>query len=452
MDFIHQVVALVVTLGVLVTFHEYGHFWVARKCGVKVLRFSVGFGKPIVSWYDRHGTEFALAAIPLGGYVKMLDEREGPVAPAELHLAFNRKGVWARIAIVAAGPIANFVFAVCAYWAVAVIGVNTVAPIVGEVKVGSVAEQAGLQAGDEIVSVDKAATPSWQTVIMGLAAHLGDSVDIPVQVLRADESEPRTLVLSVDNWLRGDAKPELIESLGITPYRPEIEPVLGLVSPDGAAERAGLLVGDLIVAIDGEPISQWQELVAVVRASAEKTLQMTIDRDGSPLTLSITPVLHPAKDGSTYGLMGAAVKPVKWPDEYIRLLQKGPLDAINEGFRRTYSDIKLTLGAVKKILLGDISLKTLSGPITIAQIAEESVSSGIESFLHFLAYLSVSLGVLNLLPIPVLDGGHLVYYFAEVLRGKPLSEKMQLAGLKVGVALIIFMMVIAFYNDLARIF
>jgi regulator of sigma E protease len=452
MDFLHQVVALIVTLGLLVTFHEYGHFWVARKCGVKVLRFSVGFGKPIISWYDRRGTEFAIAAIPLGGYVKMLDEREGPVSSEEHHLAFNRKSAWARIAIVAAGPVANFIFAFIAYWIVAVIGVNTVAPVIGSVKEGSVAALAGLKYGDEILSVDGEPTPSWQSVVMGLATHLGDSAQIDIEVRNAQATDARNVTLTVDQWLRGEAKPELLDSLGVTPFRPELLSIIGVVAPGGAAEKAGMMTGDEVISVNDEPIVSWSQLVALVRSSPEQTLHFMVKRDGRNVGLTVTPVLHRSENGDSYGLIGAMAQPAKWPEEYIRILQQGPLDSVVVGVQRTWSDIRLTLGAVKKLLVGDISLKTLSGPITIAQIAEESVSSGLESFLHFLAYLSVSLGVLNLLPIPVLDGGHLVYYFAEVLRGKPLSERVQLAGLKIGVAFILFMMVVAFYNDLVRLF
>lgn len=449
MQIVETILALALTLGILVTLHEAGHFWVARRCGVKVLRFSVGFGKPLFSWYDRHGTEFAVAAIPLGGYVKMLDEREGPVPDELKDQAFNSKSPSKRIAIAAAGPVANFLFAIFAYWLLSVVGFTTVAPIVGDVSQGSVAERVGLASGMEIHEVDGRRVTSWRDVNMRLLERTGEFGEVTLEV--SQNGSRGTLRGSLGGWQLSDDTPNPLNEFGVTPWRPDVPAVLGEISPGGRAEAAGLKPGDRVVAVDGEPVSDWFELVAFIRDAPETSLQLTIERDGRTQQIVVTPAERTADDGSVTGFVGAGVSEVTWPDHVLRDVSYGPLAAIPNAVSETWGDTRLTLVAIKKMVTGLLSPTNLSGPITIARIAEASVSSGFEDFIRFLAYLSVSLGVLNLLPIPVLDGGHIVYYTIEAIRRKPLSEQAQAFGLRIGMAMILTLMVFALYNDLMRL-
>ncbi|MGB1478764.1 MAG: RIP metalloprotease RseP [Marinobacter salsuginis] len=449
MQIIETVLALALTLGILVTLHEYGHFWVARRCGVKVLRFSVGFGKPMFSWYDKHGTEFAVAAIPLGGYVKMLDEREGPV-PEELRdQAFTSKPPGQRIAIAAAGPVANFIFAIFAYWLLSVVGVTHVAPIVGQIADESVAERVGLQEGMEIHAVDGHRVSSWRDVNMRILERTGEHGSISMEV--SEDGARGTVSGELSGWGLSDDTPNPLAEFGITPWRPAVPPVLGQISEGGRAEAAGLQPGDRIVAVNGEAIASWFELVEFIRNAPEQTLQVTVERNGSEQSLSVTPEARTEESGESIGFVGAGVEAISWPEEVLRDVSYGPFAAIPVALSETWADTRLTLVAIKKMVTGLLSPTNLSGPITIARVAEASVSSGFEDFVRFLAYLSVSLGILNLLPVPVLDGGHIVYYTIEALRGKPLSEQAQAFGLRIGMAMILTLMVFALYNDLMRL-
>ncbi|WP_043529310.1 sigma E protease regulator RseP [Litchfieldella xinjiangensis] len=450
MGVIQNILAVIVVLGLLITFHEFGHFWVARRCGVKVLRFSVGFGKPLWSRVDRHGTEFAVAAIPLGGYVKMLDEREGPVDPAEHHRAFNRKSVWQRIAIVVAGPLANFLLAIVAYWLLFVVGTTTVAPVVGDVAPGSPAEQGGLQTGQEIVAVQDEAVRSWDEVNLKLISAIGAD-ELRIQARGDGASEAREYRLPVDNWLARQDPPQPLPSLGVTPWRPEFPAVLGQVVEGEPAAEAGLQPGDEIIAVDGEPIADWMAFVERVRANPGEALTLTVARNGERQDIRLTPQRNEIEEGRAIGYIGAGAESVEWPDEYRREIRYGPLAAVGQSLARTGEMSVLTLDAIRKMAVGLISPSNLSGPITIARVAGDSARTGLESFVSFLAYLSISLGILNLLPIPVLDGGHLVYYLFEVVRGRPLSERAQAMGLRVGLALVGGLMVMALYFDLMRL-
>ncbi len=452
MSVLQQIIALLLTLGILVTVHEFGHFWVARRCGVKVLRFSVGFGTPIYRYMAKSGTEFVVAAIPLGGYVKMLDEREAPVPPEQRHEAFNAQPVGRRIAIAAAGPLFNFLFAFLAYLALYLIGFRVVAPVIGSVDVNSPAQRGGLTAGMEIVQIDEDVATSWQSVNLSLANYIGETHTFEFQTREFGTThEPVVVRVPVESWMAGQPDPMPLDGIGLRPYRPTVEPIIGVVTPGLAGESAGLRIEDKIVAIDGQTITSWEGFVTQIQASAGQDLQLSMERDNVLMTTTLTPGTKVLDSGEVIGFIGVGVKPIKWPENFVRTVRLGPVDATLHALERTYADIALTFGAVKKLVMGLISLKSLSGPITIARIAEESVSSGFENFLRFLAYLSVSLGVLNLLPIPVLDGGHLLYYTIELITGRPLSEKVQMIGLKIGVALILMLMVIAFYNDISRI-
>ncbi len=449
MQIIESILALALTLGILVTLHEYGHFWVARRCGVKVLRFSVGFGKPLISWHDRHGTEFAIAAIPLGGYVKMLDAREGPVPDELRDQAFTSKTPSKRIAIAAAGPIANFMFAIFAYWLLSVIGVTSVAPIIGSVKPDTIAGQMGLQRGMEIQAVDGHRVASWRDVNMRLLERAGEQGSITIDITANHSSG--TITGQLGGWRLSKSTPDPLSEFGIKPWRPDVPAVLGQISEGGQAEKAGLKTGDEILAIDGEAVADWFQLVDHIQEAPDKTLTLTIRRNGVKTDVQVRPAAKTLDSGKVVGFVGAGVQAVNWPDDVLRTISYGPFAAIPVALSETWADTRLTFVAIKKMATGLLSPTNLSGPITIARIAEASVSSGFEDFVRFLAYLSISLGVLNLLPIPVLDGGHILYYTIESIRGKPVSDATQALGLRIGMALILTLMVFALYNDLMRL-
>ena len=450
MSALYMIIGTLVALGVLVTFHEFGHFWVARRCGVKVLRFSVGFGMPLLRWHDRKGTEFVIAAIPLGGYVKMLDEREGEVPADQLDQSFNRKTVRQRIAIVAAGPIANFLLAMVFFWVLAMLGSQQVRPVIGAVEAGSIAAKAGLSAGQEIVAIDGEPTTGWGAVNLQLVRRLGESgtVQLVVREQGSTAETPRELVL--DKWLKGADEPDPIKSLGIRPWRPALPPVLAELDPKGPAQAAGLKTGDRLLALDGQVLGDWQQVVDLVRVRPDTKIVLKVERDGAQIDVPVTLAVR-GEAKAAGGYLGAGVKGVEWPPSMVREVSFGPLAAIGEGARRTWTMSVLTLDSLKKMLFGELSVKNLSGPITIAKVAGASAQSGVADFLNFLAYLSISLGVLNLLPIPVLDGGHLLFYLIEWVRGRPLSDRVQGWGMQIGISLVVGVMLLALINDLGRL-
>jgi regulator of sigma E protease len=450
MSALYMIVGTLVALGVLVTFHEFGHFWVARRCGVKVLRFSVGFGTPLLRWHDRQGTEFVVAAIPLGGYVKMLDEREGDVPADQLDQSFNRKTVGQRIAIVAAGPVANFLLAIAFFWVLAMMGSQQVRPVIGAVESGSLAAQAGLVAGQEIVSIDGQPTVGWSNVNLQLVRRLGESGSIQVAVRGPDSDVESSHQLVLHDWLKGADEPDPIKSLGIRPWRPELPAVLAELDPKGPAQAAGLKTGDKLLSMNGQAINDWQQVVDWVRLRPAARVDLRVERDGVALEVPVVLAARGEGDATT-GYLGAGVKGVDWPPAMIREVSYGPVAAIGEGVKRTWTMSVLTLDSLKKMLFGELSVKNLSGPITIAKVAGASAQSGVADFLNFLAYLSISLGVLNLLPIPVLDGGHLLFYLIEWARGRPLSDRVQGWGMQIGISLVVGVMLLALVNDLGRL-
>ena len=450
MSALYMIVGTLVALGVLVTFHEFGHFWVARRCGVKVLRFSVGFGTPLLRWHDRQGTEFVVAAIPLGGYVKMLDEREGDVPADQLDQSFNRKTVGQRIAIVAAGPVANFLLAIAFFWVLAMMGSQQVRPVIGVVESGSLAAQAGLVAGQEIVSIDGQPTVGWSNVNLQLVRRLGESGSIQVAVRGPDSDVESSHQLVLHDWLKGADEPDPIKSLGIRPWRPELPAVLAELDPKGPAQAAGLKTGDKLLSMNGQAINDWQQVVDWVRLRPAARVDLRVERDGVALEVPVVLAARGEGDAAT-GYLGAGVKGVDWPPAMIREVSYGPVAAIGEGVKRTWTMSVLTLDSLKKMLFGELSVKNLSGPITIAKVAGASAQSGVADFLNFLAYLSISLGVLNLLPIPVLDGGHLLFYLIEWARGRPLSDRVQGWGMQIGISLVVGVMLLALVNDLGRL-
>ncbi|MBL0654042.1 sigma E protease regulator RseP [Aeromonas caviae] len=441
--------AFIVALGLLVAVHEFGHFWVARRCGVKVERFSIGFGKAIWRRLGKDGTEYVLALIPLGGYVKMLDGRVDELKPGEEAQAFNHKSVWARMAIVAAGPMANFVFALFAFWLMFMIGMPSVKPVVGEVRPASIVAEAGILPGMEIVGVGGEETGDWESVTYALISHLGDdSVQLKLKAANTSYAVDKTLQLA--GWKFDPDKESPIGSLGIVPLGGKVLPVVEAVVPSSASEKAGLQIGDRIKGVDGEAITEWAQFVERVQQSPAQPLQVTVERGGSEMTLTLTPDGKKVK-GQLVGFVGLSPQLVPLPDEYRTLLQYGPLQALWHGVQKTWSLITLTFDMIGKLIGGIVSLDNLSGPISIAKGAGSSADYGLVYFLGFLALISVNLGIINLFPLPVLDGGHLVYFLIEAITGKPVSEKIQEVGFRIGAAILMLLMGIALFNDFARL-
>jgi regulator of sigma E protease len=443
MDFLQYPLALIVTLGVLVTVHELGHYLIARWSGVRVVRFSVGFGRPLVSWTDSRGTEFAIAYIPLGGYVRMLDDQEmageaGVARPGDV--SYRDLDVWWRIAIAFGGPAANFLLAILVYWFLFVVGSVSIAPIMGDVDPDSAAGRAGLRANYEIVAVDGVATGNWQQVTMALAGRLGESGSIEITSQRPGSESRRGNSLYIDTWHAGAEEPDLLGSLGIVPSMPAI---VGEVLPGGAGERSGLRQWDRVVGVDGEALATWGEWVAVVQESPGRTMELAVDRGDRIITVPITPDSKPADDGTAMGYVGVA--------SYFNEVRYGALDAVPRSLSETWDKTLLTLGLLKKMVTGHVSVKNLSGPITIAKVAADSARSGWRFFFSVLALLSISLGVLNLLPIPILDGGHIMFCAAEAFMGKPVSERVQLLGAQVGLVVVAGLMIVVIYNDINRL-
>ena len=451
MDMLYTIAITLATLAVLVAVHEFGHFWVARRCGVKVLRFSIGFGTRLLRWTDRQGTEYSISAIPLGGYVKMLDEREGEVAPEELDRAFNRKPVGQRIAVVSAGPLANFLLAIVAYWGLFMAGETGYAPVIGEVETGSIADVAGLEAGQEIVAVDGRETPTWQALSFRLLDRIGDTGTIAFAVRYPDSSMVYESEGTLDRWLAGDEQPDLFGGLGLAMYTPEVPPVVGQVVAGGAADRIGMQPGDLVLSADGVEMPLWMDWVDYVRERPGQGIDLQYLRGDQLLSAQIVPEAIEDESGATIGRVGVGVELPEMPPELLRRFDRGPVQALGASLERTGDLVVFTLSSIKKMLVGLISPKNLSGPITIAKVATASAKSGLEAYISFLALLSVSLGVLNLLPIPVLDGGHLLFYFAELLAGRPVPEKIQAFGYQVGLFLVLGIMILALYNDFSRL-
>jgi regulator of sigma E protease len=452
MDILFTIGSFVVALALLIAVHEFGHFWVARRLGVKVLRFSIGFGRPLLR-VQRHpdATEYVVALIPLGGYVKMLDEREDEVPAAQAHLAFNRQSLWKRSAIVVAGPLFNFLFAIFAYWAIFVSGDSGLRPIVGDVEPQSIAAEAGFQSGDELIRVGDREAGSWETALIAFVGKSLDGHELAVQVRDASG-------LELTRWIPSDAvrslaeEPDLLGRMGLSPKRPTLPAVIGELVPGEAAEGSGLKSGDRILSADGRPIEGWQDWVGVVQEHPDETLAIEIERaDGERLTLSITP-RSTQVEGDTVGRIGAGVLvPEGLMDDYSVEVRYGPVESLDRAVSKTVEMSVMTLRVVGRMLIGQASVENLSGPITIAETAGRTASYGLESFVKFLAVVSISLGILNLLPVPVLDGGHLLYFFIEWVKGSPLSEETQMQGQKIGLFLLAALMSLAFYLDLSRL-
>jgi len=455
-----SVLALLVTLGILVTVHEFGHFWVARRCGVKVLKFSIGFGKAVKTWVGKDGVEYVIAPIPLGGYVRMLGQEDTSVADAEAvpaeeqEKSFASKSVWQRMAISAAGPAANFLLAVVIFWIINIaFGTSGVAPVISSVTEGSVAERAGLVPGDEIIAIDGEPTLIWQQVALQLVGRMGESGSVTFSVRGPESVAARDVNVPILSFMADSTDPRPLKALGITQV--DIPAVIEKLVEGEAGAQAGLLAGDRIVRVAGTRIDGWTQWVEIIRASPELELEVEVERGNQLIELRLTPALSELPDGSRIGIIGAYVQQVDYdelvPREMRREVKYNVLSAIVPAITETYEKSVFVLVSIKKMIVGLISVKNINGPITIAQVAGETASYGLNVYLGFLALLSISLGVMNLMPIPILDGGHILYNLIEIVTRRPVPEKVQSFGLQIGLLLISGIMMLAVYNDVARL-
>ena len=446
------IAAFLVAIGILVAVHEFGHYWVAKKLGFKVLRFSIGFGKPLVMRVgkDADRTEYCLAAIPLGGYVKLLDEREGEVAPQELHRSFTRRPVLHRVAVLLAGPAMNLIFASLLYAVLAMIGTDIVKPVVGQVRLDSPAAIAGLQRGDTILRVGGRGVQDTEELQIALIRQFSDDGIVPLQVRR--EGEERAVTLRVSEDRRGLTEPgRLLPGLGFDLATWNAPTLIQAVPAGSAGEHAGLHARDRIVAVDGQPVANGAEFVSMVTAAPGRDISVEVERAGERLRI-VAPVPRVIEHGRTIGRLGILLEegPRTWPAGLVETRRSGPLEALVGGVKKTWEMSSLTVQMLWRIVTGQVSAKNISGPISIAEFAGISAYLGVTAFLAFLAIISVSLGVLNLMPVPLLDGGQVVYQLVEAVKGSPLSERAQLFGQQVGIALLVVLMSLAFYNDISR--
>lgn len=444
-------ISFIVAISILVAIHEYGHYIVAKKLGVKILRFSIGFGKPL--WTKRFGkdqTEFVIATLPLGGYVKMLDKRERDVEAYEEHREFTRQSVWTRIAIVAAGPIFNFLFAIAAYWLMFVVGVSGVKPIIGEIDADGLAKQAGLVSGYEIVAINNNKTPIWDVAVKNIIPAI---VDRSQAVLELKDKDGHTINRTLDfSATTGEIKVEkLFKQLGFKPWRPIIEPIVGMVVKDSPAENAGFKINDRVIEVNNISTPDWVDVVDIVSSKPAEIIQVVILREGQRKKLQVIPEKI-ERNGIIVGRVGLGHKTgSSYPNDMRVTYGYNIFESIPRAFSRTWDFSLLTLKMMGKIFTGEISIKNLSGPVSIAQYAGFSASAGLARFLDFLAIVSISLGILNLLPIPILDGGHLTYYMIEVVRKKPVSDETQEFASRIGIVLLFSLMAVALYNDILRV-
>lgn len=450
MGILWNLAAFIIVLGILITVHEFGHFWVARRCGVYVERFSIGFGKAIWRKKDKHGTEFVVAWIPLGGYVKMLDERVAEVAPERRHLAFNNKTVGQRAAIVAAGPIANFLLAIVAYWLVFMIGVPALKPIIADIRPDSIAEQAKLTPGMELKSVAGIETPDQNAVRLALVSKIG-AKEVTFVVTQPNSLSESENILNLQQWNFDPERQDPIVSLGIMPVGARLDSKVVEVTPDSAAEKAGLQAGDRIVKVDGQPIDTWHPFTYFVRQSPNKTLELLVERNGASLVLNITPTAIALKDGSEVGQVGAKLQVLPPDEQYLIMQQYNPFSALYEASDKTWQLMGLTVKMIGKLVVGDVKLTNLSGPVSIAKGAGMSADSGFVYYLMFIALISVNLGIINLFPLPVLDGGHLLFLVIEKIKGGPVSERVQDVCYRFGVMALMLLMGLALFNDFSRL-
>ncbi|MDX7987893.1 sigma E protease regulator RseP [Xenorhabdus sp. 12] len=449
MDILWNLAAFIVALGVLITVHEFGHFWVARRCGIYVERFSIGFGKALWRRTDKQGTEYVIALIPLGGYVKMLDERVEEVSPERRHMAFNNKTIGQRAAVISAGPIANFILAVIAYWLVFIIGVPSVRPVVLDVKPNSIAAQANILPGMELKAVNGIETPDWNAVRLAMVSKVGEA-SMTIDLTPLDSVNQVQKTLDLRGWKFDPSRQDAVLSLGIMPVMPRSSSQIEKVYPASAAEKAGLQSGDRIVKVNGQDIDVWHTFSSFIRNSPNVPLKLDVARAGGIITLSLTPEARKLSSGREEGFAGVELKVIPLEEEYKTLQQYGPFSAIYEAGDKTWQLMKLTVSMLGKLIVGDVKLNNLSGPISIAKGAGVSAEFGLVYYLMFLALISVNLGIINLFPLPVLDGGHLLFLAIEKIKGRPVSERVQDFSYRIGAMLLMLLMGLALFNDFSR--
>ena len=452
MTILFTIISFVFALGLLITFHELGHYFVARLCNVKVLRFSVGFGRPLIKRYwGRDQTEWVIAAIPLGGYVKMLDEREGKVAPEDLSRSFNRMTVSRRFAIVSAGPIANFLLAILLYCFLFMYGVSGMKPILGQITPNSPAAIANFEAGETLVKIGDEVVSSWQDARWELLSKAVDRTPTLIVETRSEGQQIVSRELDLSKLDANDLDADFLKKIGLNVYQPKIKPIIAQVIPNGAGDRAGLLVNDEILSINEKEIVEWKDLVQKIQNSPETALIMEIRRNNTKVNVQIIPEVA-TQNGKEIGKIGIAPKidRSKFKDLLIEV-SYSPSTAMAKAINKTWETSVFTLQMLWKMVMGEVSLKNISGPITIADYAGKSAEMGVATYLGFLALISISIGVLNLLPIPLLDGGHLMYYVVEIIKGTPLSERSMAIGQQMGMMMLFTLMIFAIYNDINRL-
>lgn len=447
-DFLTNALTFIVAIGILVAVHEFGHFWVARRLGIKVLRFSIGFGRVLWSRSDKYGTEFALSAIPLGGYVRMVDERDGEVRDQDIPFAFNRQPVWKRIAVLLAGPGFNFIFAIVAYWALFVSGIPGLTPVIGEVKQNSLAAEAGLRSGDRIERVEDRDVQTRDAVVLELIRELVDDGVVDMRVRGADGGERQVQIQAVDRSRELTEPNALLPGLGFDFWQPPVPAVVGEIRADGAAAKSQLRSGDEIVRFDGQEVRDFIALRSLITARPDREVVVAVRRNGQALEFPVT-VGSAIEDGKVVGRLGFLPAPVEIPQEMQTVQRYGVVAAFGSAAAKTWDTSVLTVNLLWNVVTGKVSMKSISGPVGIATVTGFAAKQGIIAFVGLLALISISLGVLNLLPIPILDGGQIVYQVAELLKGGPVSERAQLLGQQVGIVLLILLMGIALFNDLA---
>jgi len=440
----------IVAISLLVAVHEFGHFWVARRLGIKTLRFSIGFGRVLWSRFGKDGTEYAISAIPLGGYVRMLDERDTQqvIAAQDLSRAFNRQPVWKRIAVLFAGPGFNFLFAIAAYWALFVTGVPEVTPVVGEVKANTIAANAGLRTDDLILSVGGLESPTRQSAVVQILQEVLDDGVVELRV-RSKDGDERAVDLQAGGRGRELTQPNaLFPGLGFDFWYPQSPAVLGEITPGGSASKAGLLAGDLILSFDGQAITSFEQMSKLIEERPGREVAIEIQRNSEHLNVR-TVVGQADVDGKQLGRLGVSWHRAPFPEEMRVMHQEALVPALGSAIQETWGNVEFTFKMIWKLATGQVSLKSISGPIGIATVAGNALQYGFFVFLNLLALISISIGALNLLPVPILDGGQIAYQLAELLKGSPVSERAQLLGQQVGIVLLVLLMGLALFNDLA---
>jgi regulator of sigma E protease len=444
-------IGILITIFLVVGVHELGHFLVAKSVGIKVLRFSIGFGKTLFSWHDKKGTEYVIAAIPLGGYVKMLDESEGAVSADELNATYNRQPFYKKMAVIAAGPFFNLVFAFLIYWLLFVIGFVTIAPVIGKVAPTSIAALAGLQPQQEILQIDNKATRNWTTVVIDLLARAGEKNTLSMQTKDINKNETAaTHTLNLSAWHLNELKPDPLDSLGIVPYEPVIPTIIGKIESGTPAAQSRLKIGDNIISIDGRPIKNWTDIHESIASHPNEMVTFVVERNKEKISIPVTIGYKTHFFFQKIGFLGMSPT-FDWPKELLRTNKYGPIDALKYAWQDVAMFTNMNFIILKKMFTGKISLQSLGGPITIFQSAGAALNNGVLAFLSFLAFLSISIGIINIVPIPGLDGGHLLFQAIETIMRRPLPEKFLILFYRLGIIFLLLIMVQALANDILRL-